>query len=42
MTCYITIVISERLKLDINKLNFKVSDKAFRTIGTSANLVVGD
>lgn len=42
VTCYLAIIISERLKLDIYKLSFKVSDRAVKTIGTSANLVIGD
>ena len=42
MTCYLSIIISEKLKLDISKLSFKVSEKAVKTIGTSANLIIGD
>lgn len=42
MTCYLVLYLSEKLKLDIYKLNFRVSDKASKVIGTSANLIFGD
>ncbi len=42
MTCLVSIQIAERLKLNIKKLVFKVSEKSSKTTGTSANLAQGD
>jgi len=42
MTCYLVLYLAEKLKLDIKKLMFRVSEKASKVIGTSANLRFGD
>ena len=42
MTCHVAILLAERFKFDIYKLRFRVSEKASKTIGTSATLVYGD
>jgi len=42
MTCYLVLYLCDKLKLDLYKLTFKVSDKASKVIGTSAHLRFGD
>ena len=42
MTCHTAILLAERFKFDIHRLKFRVSEKASKTIGTTANLIWGD
>ena len=41
MTCHLVIMICEKLKLNINTLIIRVSEKAENHIGTSAELRFG-
>lgn len=41
MTCHIVIMISERLKINLNTLIIRVSEKAENHIGTSAEIKYG-
>lgn len=42
MTCHVSLLLAERFKLDIYNLYFRVSERASKTIGTTANLIEGD